>query len=396
VYRPYDLTVTAPEVGATIGVEEEFHLVDPETGELVAGARRLLAAERATDRADRTTESADRAAAGDAELSDGANAEAELRLSMIETSSAICRDLDELRRDLAYRRVELAAAAARVGVTVAACGTVPDSGTGRADIFPHPRYEWMREEYRRLVEEHQVCATQVQVGVPDRDLAVRIMGHLRPWLPVLLGMSGSSPLFQRADTGYASYRSIVVSRWPTSGPPPLVPTAAAYDDAVRELVDTGAIRDAGMIYFDVRPSARYPTLEIRVADACPMLDDVVLLAALARALVVTATDESAGAGDLPPTYPLHRAATWRAARSGLDADLVHPLTGHPAPAARAVAALLEHVRPVLDDRGEWATVRELAAALLARGTSARRQRAVLDGGGTPGDVVAAVCRETAG
>jgi glutamate---cysteine ligase / carboxylate-amine ligase len=359
--------VTDPQVGATIGVEEEFHLVDPETGELVAGARRLLAA-------------------------DGDAGEAELRLSMIEAASAVCSDLAGLRRELARRRDELLAAAQRVGVALAASATVPDSGTGRADIYPHPRYEWMRDQYRRLVDEQQVCATQVQVGVADRDLAVRLTAHLRPWLPVLLAMSGSSPLFQREDTGYASYRAIVVSRWPTSGPPPLVSSAAEYDTAVRDLVDTGVISDAGMIYFDVRPSARYPTLEIRVADACPALDDVVLLAGLARALVVTAAGYARHPG---PIYPLLRAATWRAARSGLDGELVHPETGRAVPAAEAVRALLVHVEEALERNGDRATVGELSEALLARGTSARRQRAVLARGGDLCAVVASVVAETA-
>jgi glutamate---cysteine ligase / carboxylate-amine ligase len=357
----------AAAVGATIGVEEEFHLVDPETGELVASARRLLAAD------------------SDAGV-------AELRLSMIESASSVCESIDDLRRDLAERRRDLIAAAERAGVAVAACATVPDSGTGRADIYPDPRYEWMREEYRVLVDEHQVCATQVQVGVPDRDMAVRLTAHLRPWLPVLLAMSGSSPLFQRIDTGYASYRSIVVSRWPTSGPPPMVADAAEYDEAVRELVDSGVIVDPGMIYFDVRPSARYPTLEIRVADSCPILDDVVLIAALARALVVTAADECGPPGSI---YPLLRAATWRAARSGLDGDLVHPLTGRPLPASAVVEALLSHVRPALERHGEWATAASLTSALLARGTSARRQREVLARDSRPRAVVEAVVAETA-
>jgi glutamate---cysteine ligase / carboxylate-amine ligase len=354
-------------VGDTVGVEEEFHLVDPETGELVAGARRLLAGH-------------------------DEDAEAELRLSMIETASGICHGLDELRGDLAARRATLSTLAAEHGLALACCGTVPDSGTGRGAIYPNPRYEWMAEQYRRLVDEHQVCATQVQVGVPDREVAVRLMAHLRPWLPVLLAMSGSSPLFQRADTGYASYRTIVVSRWPTSGPPPLVSSNAEYERAVRDLVGTGVIRDPGMIYFDVRPSARYPTLEIRVADACPVLDDVVLLAALARALVATAATDGSDAD--PPGHPLQRATTWRAARSGLDDELVHPQTGRAVPAEAAVRALLSHVRPVLEERGEWATVDGLTTALLSRGTSARRQRAALARDGDLGAVVAAVVAET--
>jgi carboxylate-amine ligase len=360
------------DVGATIGVEEEFHLVDPDTGELVSGARRLLGR--------------------DPELAD--DAKAELRLSMIESASAVCHDLDELRRDLAERRTALAAAAAEHGLAIAGCGSVPESGTGRGGIYPNPRYEWMAEQYRVLVDEHQVCATQVQVGVPDRDLAVRLMGHLRPWLPVLVAMSGSSPLFHRADTGYASYRTIVVWRWPTSGPSPLVGSNAEYERAVRDLVTTGVIRDAGMIYFDVRPSARYPTLEIRVADSCPVLDDVVLIAALARALV-SVTAERASDGP-PQIYPLMRAATWRAARSGLDDELVHPETGRAGSAEVAVRALLAHVRPQLEERGEWATVDGLTSALLARGTSARRQRTVLERGGDLRAVVAAVVAETTG
>jgi carboxylate-amine ligase len=207
-------------------------------------------------------------------------------------------------------------------------------------------------------------------------------------------MSGSSPLFQRGDTGYASYRTIVVSRWPTSGPPPLVSSNAEYERAVGDLLETGVICDPGMIYFDVRPSARYPTLEIRVADACPVLDDVVLLAALARALVATAA--AVASGTEPQTYPLQRAATWRAARSGLDDELVHPETGRAGPAEVAVRALLAHVRPDLEERGEWATVDGLTTALLARGTSARRQRDVLKRDGDLGAVVAAVVAETSG
>src|SRR4051794_19237641 len=168
---------------------------------------------------------------------------------MIETASAVCTGLDELRANLAKHRTNLIRAADKAGLAVASCGTVPDSGSGRAAIYPDPRYEWMAEQYQVLVDEHQVCATQVQVGVPDRDLAVRCLAHMRPWLAVLLAMSGSSPLFRRSDTGYSSYRTIAVSRWPSSGPPPLVDSAAEYDAAVAQLVGTGVLCDAGMIYF---------------------------------------------------------------------------------------------------------------------------------------------------
>src|ERR1700730_8119741 len=153
----------------------------------------------------------------------------------------------------------------------------------------------MYEEYQQIVVEQQVCACQVQVGVPNRDLAVRVCRRVRAWLPVLLALSARSPMFRRVDTGYASFRTIAISRWPTVGPPPDFESAAEYDEAVSTLVDSGVISDAGMIYYDARPSARYPTVEIRIPDACPRVDDALLLAALARALVVTtAAEDRAG------------------------------------------------------------------------------------------------------
>jgi len=309
--------------------------------------------------------------------------------------------LSDLRRDLVARRRELSGAAEKVGLAVATVGTVPSSGTRRDRVYPDARYEWMASEYRQLVDEQQVCACQVHVAVADRDLAVRITRRIRGWLPTLLAMTASSPYFQGDDTGYSSYRTVVVSRWPTVGPPPDFASAQEYDHTVATLVNSGVISDAGMIYFDARLSARYPTIEIRIADGCPSVDDAVLLAALGRALVVTAarTDETDGAEYRHATLPespqvLLRAATWRAARSGLDGLLINPLTIRAVPAAELVRALLDHVRPVLEDRGEWAVVTELTGALLARGPSARRQREVLGQGRSLADMVAGLTAET--
>jgi carboxylate-amine ligase len=359
------------EVGSTIGVEEEFHLLDAGSGELVPAARQLLRV-------------------------DPDSGEPEMRPSMIETASDVCRDLDELRRDLAERRRTLRDAAAEVGLAVAATGTVPDSGLGDARVYPTARYEWMADEYRQLVAEHQVCACQVQIGVPDRDLALRLIRRLRPWLPTLLALSGSSPFFAGRDTGYASYRAVVISRWPSAGPPPEFDTAEQYEHTVSAMVTSGVLRDPGMIYFDARPSARYPTIEIRAADACPLLDDVVLIAALSRALVVTAAEEeAAGVPVRPLPDPLLRGATWRSARSGLTGELVDPLTARAEPASVRARALLTYVRPVLEARGEWAVATELLDALLARGASAQRQRAALARHGSIRPVVDEVVAETA-
>jgi carboxylate-amine ligase len=355
--------------GDTLGVEEEFHVVRVDTGQPEPASSRLL---RGTD------------------------AEPELQRSMIETATAVHGDLDTLRADLVARRRALGEAAERIGVADVAAGSVPDAGSRATSVYPNDRYEWMAEEYRQLVDEQQVCACQVQVGVPDRDLAVRVTRRIRAWLPTLLAMSVSSPMFAGQDTGYASYRTVVTSRWPTVGPAPDIESAAEYERLVDELVESGVISDAGMIYFDARMSSRYPTVEVRVADGCPNVDDAVLLAALARGLVETAAAEDA-AGEPLPTGPqvLIRAATWRAARSGLGGLLVDPLTCSAAPARESVEALLTHVREKIEARGDWATVVDLWGALSARDTSAARQRARLGAGGSHADLVAALATETA-
>jgi carboxylate-amine ligase len=301
-------------------------------------------------------------------------------------------DLSALRADLLEKRRSLIEASARLGLAIVAAGSVPGSGSGPSRVYPNERYERMALEYRQLVDEQQVAACQVQVGVPDRDLAVRITRRIRDWLPTLLALSVSSPYFAGQDTGYASYRTVVTSRWPTVGPPPDLGSAAEYDRVVDTLVASGVISDAGMVYFDARPSARYPTVEVRVADSSPDIDDVVLLAALARGLVTVAAEEDAAGRALPETpQVLLRAATWRAARSGLGGHLVDPTTRTAVPAGVRIDALLRHVRPALEQRGEWETALDLLAALRSRGTSATRQRKAA----THREAVLALVEETA-
>lgn len=356
-------------VATTVGVEEEFHLVDPVTGALAPQSRGIV----------RTP----------------AEVQPELHRSQIETASRVHRDIDALRRDLAERRAGLAGAARELGLAIAGSGTVPASGMPTDRVYPKPRYQWMAQEYRQVVDEQQLCACQVQIGVPDRDLAVRVARRIQDRLHVLLALSGGSPVFQNVDTGYASYRTVATSRWPTVGPLPGVTGAHEYDEMVAALVHSGVISDAGMIYFDARPSARYPTVEIRIADACPLLDDVILLAVLGRALVAAAAREDEAGDPLPDTRTvLLRAATWRAARSGLTGDLVDPRGATAVPARRGVRALMEYLRPDLEDHGDWQVANELVRAVLRRGNSAQRQRAVLTRGGSLVDVVGSVIRET--
>ena len=357
-------------VGDTIGVEEEFHVVRASDGVLQAAARRLLRG--------------------------GTDAEPELQRSMVETASDVHTGLSALREDLVAKRRGLAERAEQLGLAVVAAGTVPDAGSRPSEVYPNDRYEWMAQEYRQLVVEQQVCACQVQVGVPDRELAVRLIRRIRAWLPALLAMSVSSPMFAGLDTGYASYRTVVTSRWPTVGPPPDLETVEEYENLIADLCNSGVISDAGMVYFDARLSARYPTIEVRVMDGCPRVDDVILMTALSRALIETAAAEDAAGVPLPASpQVLLRAATWRAARSGIGGLLLDPVSRTAVPAAERVAALFDHVRDALEHRGDWDTAQELWSGLRSRGTSCHRQRVLLKQGRSAAQLVAALAAATA-
>ena len=340
------------------GVEEEFHIVD-------------LATRRLTGQADMLMRRlpADRFGW-------------EMQRSVLEANSRPWSGLTELAEDIAGLRQAAVAAAEPLGLGIVATGTVPIADPRTLQVTPDPRYEHIRDEYRMLVCEQLICSTQVHVDVDDRDLAIAVGRRIAPWLPALLALSASSPFWRGTDTGYASYRTLIWRRWPTAGALYGFESAADYDQAITDLIRSGIITDSGMIYFDVRPSAHLPTLELRICDSCPRLDDVVLLAGLFRALVISAAAAEYEGQPLPPVRPeLLQAATWRAARAGLEGDLVDPVTASPAPAARLVGQLLAELRPALESTGDWELVCELTRSVLARGSSAARQRAARASGG---------------
>ncbi|MGW3264239.1 carboxylate-amine ligase [Streptomyces sp. NPDC001056] len=335
-----------------IGVEEEFHIVEVETGLLAPRAETVL---------------------------EGLPAPAfttELQQAVVETNSGVHESLADLYGDVTGARRRLDAAASAHGLAVVAAGTVPLARAADTRPTAGRRYRRMVDEYRMVADEQLICGTHVHVDVPDRDLAVRIMCEVSPWLHVLLALSASSPFWQGADTGYASWRTMVWQRWPTAGPPGCFADAATYDAVVRSLLDSGVISDAGMIYYDIRPSAHQRTLELRICDACPRAETVVLIAGLFRALVTEARErlETTDVPACPGRHEWLRAAAWRAARSGLEGALIDPGTRHEAPAAQVVRDLLERMRPALDATGDWPTVRGLAERALASGSAAHRIR----------------------
>jgi len=256
----------------------------------------------------------------------------------------------------------------------------------------------MLADYQLLAREQLICGTQVHVGVADRDESVVVANRVSAHVPTLLALSASSPFWSDgSDTGYSSVRTLVWQRWPTTGLAAPVSSAVEYDKLVAELVASGAITDAGMVYFDVRPAVAAPTLELRVCDSCPSLDTIVLIAGLFRALVEREVDGlRAGVPAIEVSPPLGRAALWRAARSGLEGKLVKIDGPVSRPAGDVVTELVRSLRPQLEAAGDWQMIVELTRQVLIAGTSAARQRRALRRRGRLTDVVDQLIAETAG
>ena len=359
----------------TLGVEEEFQLVDVRSGGLTPAAGEVLAV--AHERM-------------------GGQVAAELQRSEVETGTPICHGLQEVREELVRLRRELAAAAGTQGTRLASTGTHPTGRVESQSVTPEPRYLRMQEEYRQLVAEQLIAGCHVHVGIADPELQIQVLNRARPWLPVLLALSANSPFFAGTDTGYASYRTEVWSRWPTAGPPGVFADRAEYDRTVEQLITVGVIPDRRMVYWDIRPSARYATLEFRVADACLTVDETVMVAGLVRALARRCAEEALAGAALPRPRPeLVRAAHWRAARSGLDGMLVDVLGGRTVPAAEQVGRFLEHIRPALHADGDEKEVEGLVERVLDEGTGAARQRSVFARRCELADVVDFIVGQTA-
>ncbi|WP_327739948.1 glutamate--cysteine ligase [Streptomyces nojiriensis] len=367
----------------SVGVEEELLLADADSGEPLAVSGAVLA-------------EADRAAtAGAADgRESGHTFEAELQEEQVEFGTRPVTEMGELQEEILRWRAEAARHAAAAGAVVAAIGTSPLAV--RPSMSPGHRYEWVSRQFGMTAQEQLTCGCHVHVSVESDEEGVAVLDRIRLWLPVLTAMSANSPFWQGEDTGYGSYRSRVWNRLPAAGPVDVFGSADRYHAEVRAMVGSGVLRDTGMIWFDARLSATYPTVEVRVADVCLDASTPVLLAALVRALVETAAREWR-AGDPPARVStgLLRLASWQAGRSGLDGPLLHPETLRETAPEAVVDALYRHVGDALADSGDEELVRAGIAGLLEHGNGARVQRSLLRSEGDLASVVRHCARRTA-
>lgn len=353
----------------TVGIEEEYQLVDGETGALRGRAPELVA---------------------------GAGpAKEEFQRTMVEVDTPVSRTVSEAVAHIADRRRRVARSAAPRGLAIAAAGLHPVGPYPTEQVSDSPDYRRVAAIGGSTVSQMHVFGMHVHVGVPSRTAAIRAMLGAATFVPHLLALSASSPFDRGEDTGYASYRLVLRSAYPRVGLPMPVASVDEYDELLRILrgPEDGAA-SGSPISWDVRPSETYPTLEFRFLDVTPWLDTVALVAALARALTAMFADRPAPS----PTgleLQLLRENRWRAARFGLDARFFEltPVTGRERPARDGIRRLVERLAPIADRLGDADALAGLDE-ILRRGTAADTMRRIHDEEGSYPAVIRWLVRTT--
>nr|BBH90323.1 putative glutamate--cysteine ligase 2 [Thermosporothrix sp. COM3] len=341
----------------TLGVEEEFQMVDKKTGHLASHIHTILEK-------------------GASIL--GEHMKAEMLQSTVELISNVCPNIAALRLDLQHMHSILGQLVESEGLALISAGTHPISSWHDQIRTQNERYEKLEEEFQDVGRSILIFGLHVHVGIDSHELAVPLMNQLRTWLPHILALSTNSPFWAGRDSGIKSWRSIVWRRFPRSGVPILFQSTREFDTYVQELIKTGCIDDGKRIWWDIRPHPFYQTVEFRIADMPATFEDTIALAALCQALVAKVTrlhERNLATQVLPPTYIEEN--KWRAARYGLDAEYVDFVQARRMSMRDAVNEMLDFVDDVLDDLGSRREINYLRALLEdPRGTGADRQLAV--------------------
>ncbi|MFY9712928.1 MAG: YbdK family carboxylate-amine ligase [Microbacterium sp.] len=339
------------------GVEEEFVLLDEES--LVPLALGDAIRKRIADESTLGTVSA------------------EYLTCQLECITDPVTTMPDAERQLRHLRGLLGAHAAARSAIAAASGT-PFASTRTSAVSPSPHYDDVAVHLAHISREHEVNGLHVHVEVGDDEERVRALNRVRGWLPVLLALSGNSPFVDGVHSGFASWRSIVIRRLPSSWSPPRFHDFDDYRAHVAQLVDLKVIPEAASLAWAVRLSERFPTVELRVFDAQLQTEETLFAAALSRAIVLT--DDRISIGELDGID----ASLWMAARRGMDARVIDPTTGAVADAWQVAGRMLDAIRPALAELGDEDLVDEHLERIHRHGTGAQRQSRAFDRDGVAG------------
>src|ERR1700676_3501337 len=358
----------------TIGVEEEFQIIDPETLELRSHVVQLISSAAARGVADLVKQ--------------------EMHQSIVETGTKICENVSELRIEMHRTRSELVMAAESTGLRVAAAGTHPFSSWIDQVISPGERYQNIVEEMGQLARSLLIFGMHIHIAMPDKQTTIDMMNMVRYFLPHLLALSTSSPFWMGRNTGLKSFRTTVFRRFPRTGIPEIFESWSAYENFVNLLIKLNCIDTGKKIWWDVRPHPTFGTLEFRMCDVPTRVEETVAIAALTQALVVKLHRLYKG----NMGWRIYRRALieenkWRAARYGIEGKLIDLGKEMEVPTRELVPELLEFVDDVLDELGSRSAV-EYIHTILNEGTSAERQLRIYEQTGDLKEVVRHLVAET--
>jgi carboxylate-amine ligase len=357
----------------TIGVEEEYQIVDPETRELRSHVSTMMEE-------------------GGAVL--GNQIKAEMHQSVIEVGTEICPDIQAARRDVANLRQTVSELAKKAGLRIAAASTHPFSDWKSQDITDRERYHMIVEDLQDVARGNLVFGLHVHIGMPDKDLAIELMNEARYFLPHLLALSTSSPFWLGRQTGLKSTRCSIFKMFPRTGVPDVFSGWSHFERYVDTLIRTHCIDDGKRIWWDLRPHTFFDTIEFRICDLPTSLDDTIAIVALIQAIVAKLyTLRAQNQGFRVYERALIEENKWRAYRYGLDGNLIDFGLRSDLPARALIRELLEFVDPVLDELGSRKEV-EHVYKILERGTSADRQLEVYERTGDLKAVVDWIVEET--
>ncbi|MCM1984625.1 carboxylate-amine ligase [Lyngbya confervoides] len=364
-----------PDPAFTLGVEEEYQVIDPATRQLASQSGKLIQTNQQNPQT--------------------ATLIHEMHRCQVEIATDVCYTLSEVRAQLVRARQAANQAAQSHGLAIAAAGTHPFSRWQQQHLTPKDRYRSLNTDLQQLVRELIIFGCHVHIGIADRDAAIGVMNRARLWLPSLLALTASSPFWLGKDTGYHSYRMVLWSRLPTAGPPPIFTDYRDHQQFVQRLIDTEIIDDPTKIYWDIRLSDRFPTIEFRMADVCTTVDETVMFAGLVRALTQTCYQAFLDCRPYPEIRTeLLKAAMWQAARYGTQGHLIDFSQLRPIPAADSIQALLQTLQPALERNGDWEVVRQQVDQVLTQGNGALRQRQVFAQQGSYPAVVDQIVEQT--
>jgi carboxylate-amine ligase len=359
----------------TIGIEEEYQIIDPQTRELRSYITEILQGDHLTLRE---------------------QIKPELHQSIVEIGTRVCRNPAEARDELIRLRREIMRVAGKSGLKIAAAGTHPVSSWHTQEITPMDRYAGVKEDMQELAQRLLIFGTHVHIGVEDRDFLIDAMNVSRYLLPHVLCLSTSSPFWMGRNTGLKSYRSIVFRNFPRTGIPRIFQSWAEFSYVVDTLVRTNSIPDGTKIWWDARPNYTYPTIEFRICDVCTRVDEAVCVAALFQAIIAKCW--KLRRDNL--TFRVYNSDLieenkWRAVRYGLDGKLIDFGKQEELPARDLIREMIEwFIGDVVDDLGSRKEV-EYAYHILEEGSSADRQLATYKRTGDFKAVVDQLVRETA-